>query len=228
MPYRNEPCCTSETYHIFNRSIARQPIFLQNQDYRRFINLLYYYRYQHVPVRFSEYSRLSISAQAEAYRQLAVQKKNVQILAFSIMPNHFHLLLTQETDDGISKFISVVQNGYAKYFDISTKRTGSVFQSMYKAIRMESEEQLLHVARYIHLNPQTANIVNNTNELEKYPWTSYIYYLQKRNDDLINTIPILSQFQNLTSFKKFTEDQSEYQRLLFLESHLYHDYDDNI
>lgn len=139
------------------------------------------------------------------------------------MPNHFHLLLKQNKDFGISRFTAQLQNGYAKYFNIKTKRFGAVFQSMYKAVRIEYNEHLIHVARYIHLNPLTAGIVESSSELATYPYNSYGNYLHDKTDSILDKTTILSMFKDMKSFQSHTLDQAEYQRLLFVESHLYHD-----
>lgn len=139
------------------------------------------------------------------------------------MPNHFHLLLKQNKDFGISRFTAQLQNGYAKYFNIKTKRFGAVFQSMYKAVRIEYNEHFIHVARYIHLNPLTAGIVESSSELATYPYNSYGNYLHDKTDSILDKTTILSMFKDMKSFQSHTLDQAEYQRLLFVESHLYHD-----
>lgn len=224
MPYRYEPCVTQETYHVFNRSVARQTIFLRDHDYERFFDLINYYRFENPSVRFSEFNRLSADAKKYFFERLqANHDQIVTIIAYCCMPNHFHLLLKQQKEFGISRFAAQLQNGYAKYFNIKTKRFGAVFQSMFKAVRIEDDEQLIHVARYIHLNPLTARIVANSSELATCPYDSYGNYLSDKTDSILDKTMILSMFKDIKSFQSHTLDQAEYQRLLFVESHLYHD-----
>lgn len=226
MPYRYEPCVTQEIYHVFNRSVAGQTIFPRNHDYERFLDLINYYRFENPSVRFSEYKRLSVQAKKYFFEQLqANHDQVVTILAFCCMPNHFHLLLKQQKDPGISRFTAQLQNGYAKYFNIKTKRFGAVFQSMFKAVHVEDDDQLIHVARYIHLNPLTAGIVENSSELVTHPYDSFGNYLRDDTDSMLEKTTILSMFKDRKSFQSYTLDQAEYQRLLFVESHLYHDAD---
>lgn len=224
MPYRYVPCQTSETYHIFNRSVANQIIFINSRDYQRFLDLAEYYRFEHPPVRFSEYNRLSLAAKQHYFEQFAHQHlKLVNILAFCWMPNHFHMLLTQLRNGGIATFVSQIQNGYAKYFNIKTKRFGALFQSMFKAVRIETDEQLVHVARYIHLNPLSAGILHSQNELIQYRWSSFASYASRADMAMLDKTLLMGYYRNAESLQRSTFDQAEYQRFLFLESHLYHD-----
>lgn len=188
------------------------------------MDLINYYRFEKPSIRFSEYNRLSPQAKKIAFKLLTSgHNQIVSILAFCCMPNHFHLLLKQQRDQGIARFTSQLQNGYAKYFNLKTKRFGALFQSMFKAVRIESDEQLLHVARYIHLNPMTAGMIKTPHELGKYPYDSFGSYLRDEPENLLMKSTILSMFKNVESFRTHTLDQADYQRLLFVESHLYHD-----
>lgn len=212
MPYRQTPLVNGEIYHIFNRSVARQPIFLTDIYYQRAYEVLSYYNNLNPPVRFSHFSRLPISLKNEILENLNKEnQKLVQILAFCLMPNHVHFLTT---------FMRKFQNSYAKYFNTRTERSGSLFQSMFKAVRILTDEQLLHVARYIHLNPVTAFILKNLEELSNYPWSSYPIYIGKHSSNLISTDEILSFFASKDKFIKFTEDQVDYQRKLDRIKHL--------
>ncbi|HCM82613.1 MAG: hypothetical protein UW37_C0014G0005 [Candidatus Gottesmanbacteria bacterium GW2011_GWA2_44_17] len=223
MPYRFEPCYTGEIYHIFNRSVGQQSIFSNSSFYTRFCDLMSYYRFDKPPYRFSEYIRLPMQAQLESYKRLTSQKQLVDILTFCIMPNHFHMLLRQKQDDGIRRFATIIQNAYAKYFNTKTNRSGAVFQAMFKSVRIETDDQLLHVARYIHLNPYSAKIVTSLSDLENYPWSSFVIYMGHLKGDWMEQNTLLSYGKTIEALKKYTFDQADYQRLLSVESHLYHD-----
>jgi len=221
MPYRRHPIIPGQIYHIFNRSIARQPIFLSQRDYLRGLDVLNFYSFAKPGIRFSHYNRLSQKDRKTFDDNLRKNHtKQIQILAFCLMPNHIHLLVKGIQNRGIQTLMTNFQHSYAKYFNTKNKRVGSLFQSMFKAIRIETEEQMLHLARYIHLNPFTSYIVRNLNELENYQWSSYIDYLGKRNLDLVNLEMIRSFFPRVNSFKKFTYDQAEYQKKLDEIKHL--------
>ena len=220
MTYRKLVLTNEETYHVFNRGVARAPIFNHAKDYQRFLDLLNYYRFA-PKLSFSHYNRLENSAKQQYMQNL---KKNnppiAEILAYCLMPNHFHLLLKQTKDHGIKLFISNLQNGYAKYFNTSSERSGALFQAMFKAVRIETDEQLLHVSRYIHLNPSTAYIVEPENLLS-YKWSSLPEYLGKVDAFFTNTQLVLELAGGKDTYNEFVLDQTDYQRELDKIKHLF-------
>jgi len=221
MPYRFLPFVSGEIYHVFNRSVARQPIFITNRHYQRVLDTIQYYRFVKPKLRFSHFYRLPLKLKEECMRTLeATQKTLVDILAFCLMPNHMHFLLRQLDPNGISIFMTNVQNSYAKYFNTKSKRSGAVFQAMFKAVRIETDEQLLHVSRYIHLNPLTSYRVNDVTQLEDYPWSSYGTYVGKRQYSFVDTRDIKHHFTTAHKIKTFTSDQAAYQRTLEEIRHL--------
>ena len=218
MPYRYTPCITGEIYHIFNRSNAEEHIFQDKREHKRFQNLLNYYRFENHSQRFSSYAKLSIENQFKYISNIQENnRERISIHAFCVLSNHYHLLLRQEIDNGISDFISHIQNAYAKYIDVKRNRIGSVFQCMYKAVRIESEEQLLHTHRYIHLNPSTSQIVKTDTELFKYPWSSLSTFIGITNYNFIHTELIASLFSSTDKYKEFISDQIEYQRMIKIQ-----------
>lgn len=221
MPYRRYPIVLGEIYHVFNRSIARQPIFLNQRDYQRALDVLYFYSFEKPGLRFSHYNRLSQEEKSKFLDNLKITKnKQIQLLAFCLMPNHIHLLVKGLQQRGIAIFMTNFQHSYAKYFNTKNKRTGSLFQSMFKAVRIETDEQLLHVVRYIHLNPLISYIVKDASNLEDYRWSSYPDYVGSRQLDFVDPKMILRSFVSIDSFKKFTLDQVDYQRKLEEIKHL--------
>ena len=220
MSYRRTPIVTGEVYHTFNRSIARQPFFLNVRGYSRAIELINFYSYVQPSLRFSHYNRLPLKEKADFLKDLKNKgRKQIQLFAFCLMPNHIHFLMKELEKNGISRFMSNFQNSYAKYFNLKNDRTGSLFQSMFKAVRIESDEQLIHVCRYIHLNPLTSYIIKDFDVLENYPWSSYSEYF-KENSDLVDTSLISGFFPSIKEFEKFTSDQVDYQRQLNQIKHL--------
>src|SRR3989344_6077012 len=146
MPSRIIPFINNHFYHIYNRGSEKRPIFENQRDYQRFLKTLIYYQIEGPKPRFSKFPSLAIT-------KLDENRKLVEILAYCLMPNHFHLLLKQVRDKGITEFLSNLSNSYTKYYNTKYNRVGHLFQSEFKAVIMESNEQLLHVSRYIHLNP---------------------------------------------------------------------------
>jgi len=222
MPYRNEVLAPKEIYHIFNRGVAALPIYLVSRSYLRFLDLVDYYRFSNTPCSFSSLLKLPREERGNLLTRLRKENAiHIEILAYCLMSNHFHFLLKQVTDNGISTFMRNLQNSYVKYFNIKNERAGPLFQSMFKAVRIETDEQLLHVSRYIHLNPSTAYIVE-PEKLEDYRWSSLGIYLNKDfiNHSFVNPEIILSFFKNRAEYKKFVLDQAAYQRELDKIKHL--------
>ena len=222
MPYRRTPLAPGEVYHVFNRSIASQPDFRNQKDYQRIIDVTSYYRFKNLPLRFSHYNRLS-QVQKDKFNKNYIfgNKPMLDIIAYSIMPNHFHFLLQPFISKAISDFMRNMQNSYSKYFNTKYDRTGSLFQFMFKAVHIENEEQLIHVSRYIHLNPVTAYLLE-VDQLERYSWSSFKDYLSDKGaaNSFVNPNLVLSQFQTRGAYKKFVFDQVDYQRELDKIKHL--------
>lgn len=221
MAYRVTPLVNGEIYHIFNRSIARQPIFTQTKEFQRFIEVIDFYRFKNPPARFSHYNRLTSEQKRIMLDSLYGSGSDlVEIYVYSLMNNHFHLLVKQIKDNGIKLLISQIQNSYAKYFNTRNDRTGSLFQEMFKAVRIETDEQLIHVARYIHINPVTSFEIKNMEELAQYPWTSFVDYMGRRELALLTKGVIMNHFIDKEELKQFTMDQIDYQRTIEKIKHL--------
>lgn len=219
MPYRTIPFISNQVYHVFNRSIARLPIFIEKNDYERVIDLVNYYRFSKPPLRFSHYKRLSTEQKVEFEKSFMVNESSMlDILAYCIMPNHFHFLLKPKKDSAISDFMRNLQNSYSKYFNTKRERTGSLFQFMFKAVRMETDQQLLHVSRYIHLNPVTSYL-REIEDLEDYDWSSFKDYVLNTST-FVSKEMVLGGFKSGQEYKKFVFDQAEYQRELDKIKHL--------
>ncbi len=222
MPYRKVVLAPEQIYHVFNRGVAALPIFLDFKNHLRFLNLVDYYRFSNTPFSFSQL--MSLPKEEKEKILVGLSKENaihVEILTYCLMPNHFHFLLKQVTDKGVSVFMTNLQNSYVKYFNIKNERAGPLFQSMFKAVMIETDEQLLHVSRYIHLNPSTAYIVEPEN-LEDYKWSSLNSYLIKNFNAnyFVNSKIVLNFFKKREDYKKFVLDQASYQRELDKIKHL--------
>lgn len=203
MPSRIIPFINGEYYHVLNRGVAQMPVFNNTVDYRRFIKTMLYYRIENPKPRFSYFSPLN--------KLLNVNKKIVEIICYCLMPNHFHFLLRQIRNKGITEFISKLSNSYTKYFNIKNKRIGPLFQGEFKAIHIETNEQLLHLSRYIHLNPLVSYI---TKDLEKYQFSSYGEYVRMNNNDICCKEVIISQFKSIQDYRQFILNQEDYGKQL--------------
>lgn len=222
MPGRIIPLVNNEIYHVINKGVASQPTFNNWRDYNRAIETMVYYQNLQTPQRFSLFLLQARKQREEILSRLLAKKEFlVELISYCFMPNHFHFLLKQIADGGISKFLSDFTNSYTRYFNTKTKREGPLFKGKFRAVRIETEEQLLHVCRYIHLNPYSSYIVKSLKELEKYPYSSLPEYLGEATRDFCQKKIILENFKTKVDYKKFVFDQADYQRSLEACKHLY-------
>ena len=200
MPARFISLITDQYYHIFNRGVNKQPIFQGVRDYKRALDILEFYSYN-TKLRYSKF--LLLSQEDKSHFLNSLREKNdrlIEIICFCLMPNHFHLLLIQKKENGISKFMANLQNSYIRYFNTKHRRIGPLMQGQFKAVRVEDDDQLLHLSRYIHLNPFTSFVVKTFEDLERYQWSSLPEYLGKTSVLLCNKEIILSNFKNVESY----------------------------
>ena len=219
---RNVVLATEEIYHIFNRGVERRPIFTDKWEYRRALDTMSYYRFLEPPIRYSKYIILEEKWRVQLLKALLTSRLQVDILAFCLMPNHFHLLLKQTANAGISRFVSKSCDSYSKYFNIKHDRVGPLFQGPFKAVRVESEEQLIHLSRYIHLNPISSFLIKKT-ELNSYPWSSLPEYLAPQKNTLSNPKFIGELFKSPSKYRDFVHNQVDYAQKLEHIKHLVFD-----
>lgn len=116
----------------------------------------------------------------------------MEILCFCLMPNHYHFLLRQLVDGGVTEFMRKIGTGYTNYFNLKNNRVGALFQGKFKAVQLEKEAHLLYLPHYIHLNPldirmpewrerKIRSVGNALKFLESYQWSSYLDYIGKKN-----------------------------------------------
>ncbi len=221
MPGRKTLLVNEQIYHIFNRGVAAQPVFLDKRDYKRALELVFFYRHTKIPLRYSYFVRLPKERRSEILDQMGRSKDYlVDIIAYCLMPDHFHFLLKQLRENGISIFMSNVWNSYTRYFNVRRKRVGPVFQGVFKAVRVQDDSQFLHVQRYIHLNPYSSFLVKSWEELAKYPYSSLPEYLGVEEKNICNKELTKSFFKSVGEYKKFVFDQADYQRDLEMVKHL--------
>ncbi len=172
-----EPLITGKCYHIVNKSIAGFIIFQKQKEYQRMESLIRYYQFAEM-IRFSDYmkDRPEGWAPFQSEFQSLIEKKEslVRIIAYCLMPTHLHLVLQQLKDQGISIYMSNVLNGYSRYFNTKIRRKGPLWQNRFKSIAVESDEQLLHLTRYIHLNPVTAGFIEDPRDWNFSSYQEYI------------------------------------------------------
>ncbi|MBU1200198.1 transposase [Patescibacteria group bacterium] len=214
MPGRKELLVTGEYYHVFNKGIDQRSTFDDKSDYKRMVETLGFYRFMEPGIRLSRYFEYEEKMKNEYLENLESEDLLVDVLVYELMPNHFHLIIRQLVDGGLSLYMSRAINSYTRYFNVRHERKGGLFTGNFKAVRIGSAEQMKHVSRYVHLNLYTAKIVNNFRALAGYEWSSLPEYLGKK-DGLCNKEMILGLFgDNVERYWKFIKDGSDYQRRL--------------
>ncbi len=211
MPVRPTVLANGEYYHIFNRSLFREEIFGSAYLKSLFIKSARFYLQLNPPVKFSIYRR-----QTQKY-QINLTDSLVDVISFCVMPTHYHFLLMQKKTNGITKFISRICNSYSHFYNLKKMRKGTLFEDKFKAVRIRGLEQLLHLSRYIHLNPVTEHLVENP---ENYKFSSYNIYLGKEPKGFVNPGVVLSEFSSKKSYQEFVMDRKNYQRELAHIKHL--------
>ena len=212
--FRKYPLIEGEIYHIYNKSISGYKIFNSYYDYSRMKRLFVYYSCVRKK-KFSEWER-GKKKMKKLDEKLDIEEKFVDIIAYCIMPTHIHLILKQKKEKGISIFMSQISNSYAKYFNLKHKRKGPLWEGEFKNVLVSNDEQLLHLTRYIHLNPVTAGLVEKPQDWE---FSSYQEYLNEIKDKRICNFKELLDIDPV-SYKKFTEDRISYQKELAKIKHL--------
>lgn len=197
-----------EYYHIYNRGNQKQNIFLDEEDRIRFLFVLLYFQSPVVINNPGYYIRHFIGHRvfyvSPKITNNIIQNHTVELINFAEMPNHFHLILKEIREGGISRYMQKIQDGYTKYFNKKYEKVGHLFQGPFQSVLIKNNEQLLHLSAYIHRNPRELDQWKN-NEI-KFDWSSYQDYAQKnRWGDLLKTNIILKQFSNLDEYKNFVE-----------------------
>ncbi|MBN1870037.1 MAG: transposase [Candidatus Omnitrophica bacterium] len=169
---RRDSLHTDQIYHVFNRSIAGYVIFSNSHEYSHMVQTLRHYQSSLTPGKFSDHIHANTLCLSNKARQQP-SIKPVNLIAYCLMPTHFHLIVKQAADNGITRFMANVQNSYARYFNIKHTRKGPLWEGRFKNVLVKTDEQLLHLTRYIHLNPVTANLVSSP---EDWVFSSYAEY----------------------------------------------------
>ena len=196
MPNR-EKIALGEYYHIYNRGSDKMLIFRNRNDLDRFFDSLTFFN-----------SKKPIVSLREA-RNEENKKRNdrlVELVCYCLNPNHFHLLLKEISEGGISEFMKRLGGGYTWYFNNKYRRSGNLFQGTFKSIRIESNEQLLHLGAYINLNWKVHKISGLTAGKIRSSWEEY---LGKSKENICAKEIILKQFKSVKDYKNFTESSLE-------------------
>ena len=177
--------------------------------------MIRYYAIDSPPAKFSLYKRLISTRGTSPIEELPGENRLIDIIAYCIMPTHIHLVLCELKETGISGFMRKLLDSYTRYFNIKNSRKGPLWQGRFKSILIKTDEQLLHLTRYIHLNPTSDGLVDRP---EDWEYSSYREYLNRADRPLCNYAPYLTV--NPEAYKAFVEDIQDYQRRLSEIKHL--------
>lgn len=187
MPSRNiiREFAPDSYYHVYNRGVEKRVIFTDTQDYTVFLGILKKYLSGVTPNKHNRHYFKNF-------------KGELSLLAYCLMPNHFHLLFYQVPESALTELMRRVSTGYAMYFNNRHKRVGGLFQGAYKASRIDADDYLHHISRYIHLNPP---------EYKSWPFSSLGYYERKKRAEWLDTKRLLRLFDNsYQEYVVFLED----------------------
>ena len=217
---RKDPFVTGEYYHIYNRGIDKRIIFKSKKDYERFIMLLYL-------ANSDDSFRLDniLNKQHKTFGEALVLDKDeplVSIGAWCLMTNHFHLLIRQEVDGGVTKFMRKLGVGYSMFFNIKYQRKGALFGGLFKSKLIGVDDNYMRqLFGYIHINPleiefpewkdkinKSSVNINMKKFLESYQYSSYLDYIgeDRIEKNIINPKNFPDYFQNSQSFQDFIEN----------------------
>lgn len=183
-----------QIYHVLSRGVDQRKIFMDDQDRFRFIHDLFEFN-DEAPANTSSYHFYKKKQSGDVLRRQIERKPRkflVEILAFCLMPNHYHLLLIPKTEGGISLFAKKLNGGYAKYFNEKHERTGALFERKLKSVLVEKQAHFIHLPYYIHLNPldlvtpewrerKLLNFKKAIEFLDSYRWSSHLDYSGEDN-----------------------------------------------
>ncbi len=174
MPYRKVVLMAGYYYHIYNRGVNREPIFFRQENWRYFIELVRRY----------------------------FQPMAADIVAYCLMPNHYHLLALLKTNQFSHEVMQPFSLAYTKSINRQEDRVGPLFQGPFQALLVDREEYLLHLSRYIHSNPVSAGLVSRA---EEWQYSSYRDYIGMRDGTLPKPETVLSQFDSRLAYRRFVE-----------------------
>jgi len=200
MALRKQVFAPDEYYHLYNRGTEKRIIFLDEQDYKHFLFLMY--------ICNTEKS-ITLRGVGEFFDRGATI---VDIGVFCLMPNHFHILIHEKVKNGISTYMRKLLTGYSMYFNKKYKRTGKLYEGVFKSIHANKDTYLKYLYSYIHLNPakiidknwrdnKNRNTVNLFKYIFSYPYSSIKEYLDEKFR-IVNPSTFPAYFKNPTDHEK--------------------------
>ncbi|HLP86303.1 MAG TPA: transposase [Candidatus Paceibacterota bacterium] len=216
---RKDPFITGQYYHIYNRGVDKRLIFGSPKDYQRFIMLLYL-------ANSNESFRLDdiIIKQNKVFREIFEINRDeniVSIGAWCLMPNHFHIIIKQDVDGGITRFMRKLSTGYSMYFNKKNERQGALFCGPFKSKLVGMDDNYMRqLFAYINLNPiklsfpEWENNKSNLNQrefkefLDSYKYSSYqdLVKIEREENKILNLENFPEYFKEQNSFQSFIDN----------------------
>ncbi len=196
-------------YHVYNRGANKQDIFHSARDYEVYTQIMSYYLLHPTGTAQSILARLQ---DKNKVTNLANDPSSCTLLAYCLMPNHFHLLLHQEESElTISDFMRRLSVTYAMYYNHAHHHSGAIYQGRYKNVTVTNEYQWLYLSKYIHRNPLHLQQSYEPCKLKDYAYSSYPNYIDLRIDQWVQTSPILDRHthDSFGQYQRFVEDGSD-------------------
>ncbi|OGZ42264.1 MAG: hypothetical protein A3C80_00310 [Candidatus Ryanbacteria bacterium RIFCSPHIGHO2_02_FULL_45_43] len=214
--YRNFQFSIGEFYHVYNRGADKRVIFLDDDDKRRFAKLLF----------------LCNSNNSVVFKEIPIENvfrvnrksRLIDIGSYTLMPNHFHLLVREKVEDGTSKFMKKLSTAYAMYFNLKNKRTGSLFEGPFKAQYVDGDQYLEYLYSYIHLNPVKIiepkwkeqgikNVKRAKRYVQEYPYSSYADLIGREREEsvILNTEAFPRYFSKPKDFESLVRQFLQYE-----------------
>ncbi len=197
MGTRKEAFGIGEHYHVYNRGVDKRVIFTDSYDVLRFLKSM---------VEFNTIEPIG-SLYLNSFLQLSgstakSKERLINIVSYCLNPNHFHIILEQLVDGGISEYMKRLSGGYTWHFNHKYDRSGSLFQGRYKSVHIDSNEYLLHASAYVNLNDRVHQLSGSTAKLVK-SISSWEEYTDKKIKGICEKEIILGQFKTVCEYKKF-------------------------
>jgi putative transposase len=196
-----------EFYHVYNRGTDKRTIFLDDQDFNRFLQSMIEFNVSDPIGSLYQNSFRKNKLRGSASKSRSKDEKDeqlVEIIVYCLNPNHYHFLLRQVAKKGIEKFMQRLGTGYTMYFNHKYERTGTLFQGRFKAIHVDTNEYLLHVSAYVNLNYRVHQLRGSASQY-RASWEEYVASGMKKVRGICHTEPVLGQFQKKSDYIEFAE-----------------------
>ena len=207
MANRKIPFATGEYYHLYNRGIDKRNVFSNQKDLNRFFQSMIEFNTTK-PIGSIYENSFVKSGQLGGFTSKLKNKnkKLVNFVAYCLNSNHYHFIIKQTQERGIEKFMQRLGTGYTMYFNEKEKRSGSLFQGVFKSLHINTNEYLLHLSAYVNLNDRVHQLGSETSKLVKSSWREYISDDKKDKKEFCKKDIILGQFRNTEDYKTFAKE----------------------